>query len=167
MSEAAAAMGLTSLESMDEFVAANHRNYEAYRVALADVPGVRLLEYDDSNQNNFQYVVVECNPDFGDLTRDEFVALCTAENILARRYFYPGCHRMEPYRSDPSTRSGPLPVTEDLVDHVLTLPTGTAIGPREITEICAFLRFAICRGEEIASRMRQRSELRNEVALGA
>jgi dTDP-4-amino-4,6-dideoxygalactose transaminase len=31
MSEVSAAMGLTSLESIDEFVAVNRRNYEAYR----------------------------------------------------------------------------------------------------------------------------------------
>ena len=39
MSEVAAAMGLTSLESLDEFVAVNRRNYEAYRAALGGVPG--------------------------------------------------------------------------------------------------------------------------------
>ncbi len=27
------------------------------------------------------------------------VRVLHAENVLARRYFYPGCHEMEPYRS--------------------------------------------------------------------
>ena len=33
------------------------------------------------------------------ISRDELVQILQAENVLARRYFYPGCHRMEPYRS--------------------------------------------------------------------
>jgi len=42
MSEVSAAMALTSLESLDQFLAANRRNYGAYREALATVPGGRL-----------------------------------------------------------------------------------------------------------------------------
>ena len=39
MSEAGAAMGLTSLESADEFVAVNRRNYLAYRAVSLPCPG--------------------------------------------------------------------------------------------------------------------------------
>ena len=48
MSEVSAAMGLTGLEVLDEFIAANRRNYAAYRAGLQDVPGVQLIAYDDS-----------------------------------------------------------------------------------------------------------------------
>ena len=34
----------------------------------------------------------------GGRVRDDLVAALHAENVLARRYFYPGCHRLEPYR---------------------------------------------------------------------
>jgi dTDP-4-amino-4,6-dideoxygalactose transaminase len=42
MSEVSAAMGLTGLESLDEFIAANRRNYAAYRIGLQGLPGVQL-----------------------------------------------------------------------------------------------------------------------------
>src|SRR5262249_30095257 len=45
MSEVSAAMGLTGLESWDEFIAANERNYQQYREELADVPGLSLVTY--------------------------------------------------------------------------------------------------------------------------
>ena len=51
------------------------------------------------------------------------------ENVLARRYFYPGCHRMEPYRSTWPDEGRWLPETERLAARVLQLPTGTAVGP--------------------------------------
>ena len=41
MNEVSAAMGLSSLDSLDEFVQANRRNYNKYREALTAVPGVR------------------------------------------------------------------------------------------------------------------------------
>ena len=33
------------------------------------------------------------------MDRDLLMKILHAENILARRYFYPGCHQMQPYRS--------------------------------------------------------------------
>ena len=34
-------MGLTGLESLDEFIAVNRRNYEQYRRELGECPGAR------------------------------------------------------------------------------------------------------------------------------
>src|SRR5437660_6716781 len=55
MSELAAAVGLTSLEHMDEFIAVNRRNYEHYGAELAALPGLSLLSYDGREQCNYQY----------------------------------------------------------------------------------------------------------------
>ena len=59
MSEVSAAMGLTGLESLNEFIAANRRNYAAYRAGLQEVPGIKLIAYDEAERNNYQYVIVE------------------------------------------------------------------------------------------------------------
>ena len=59
------------------------------------------------------------------ISRDEIVMALHAENVLARRYFYPGCHRAEPYRSDYPDAGNHLPLTEQLTQRVMTLPTGT------------------------------------------
>jgi dTDP-4-amino-4,6-dideoxygalactose transaminase len=67
----------------------------------------------------------------------------SAENVLARRYFYPGCHRMEPYRSDARTAATSLPVTERLAESVFTLPTGLQIDEDDIRRIGEILASAI------------------------
>src|SRR5262245_39741113 len=51
-------------------------------------------------------------PAFVELTRDDLCALLWAENVLARRYFHPGCHRMAPYSSLDPDAAARLPVTE-------------------------------------------------------
>jgi dTDP-4-amino-4,6-dideoxygalactose transaminase len=66
-----------------------------------------------------------------------------AENVIARRYFYPGCHRMEPYRSYFPHAGLLLPETENLGQRVLVLPTGTAIFKDDINKICQIIQYAV------------------------
>ena len=77
------------------------------------------------------------------LTRDELQRVLWAENVMARRYFYPGCHRMEPYRSYFPHAGLLLPETERLVTRVLTLPTGTAVDEAIVRRVCGILRAAV------------------------
>jgi dTDP-4-amino-4,6-dideoxygalactose transaminase len=90
---------------------------------------------------NYQYIVVEVDEVKAALSRDQFVQFLHAENVLARRYFYPGCHRMEPYRSFQPNAGLLLPVTERLTRRVFCLPTGTSISTEDITRICNLLWF--------------------------
>ena len=56
MPEPSGAMGLTGLESLDDFIAVNRKNYELYQAELAGIPGVSMLTYDTREKNNFQYL---------------------------------------------------------------------------------------------------------------
>jgi len=153
MSEISAAMGLTSLESLDEFIGINRRNYLAFQRGLANIPGVKMIEYDPTEKNNFQYIVIEVDENETNIKRDLVVEILRAENILVRRYFYPGCHQMEPYRSLYPPQTGlSLLETEKLVLKVIQLPTGTAVGEQEVAEICDLIRFIVDNGKEISKR---------------
>jgi dTDP-4-amino-4,6-dideoxygalactose transaminase len=143
MSEAAAAMGLVNLDSIDDFIAVNRRNYERYRAGLSGVPALRFLEFDGGERTNYQYVVVEIDNAASAAARDEIVSALWEQSVFARRYFYPGVHRAEPYRSLPAYRALRLPETEALVERTLVLPTGTGVGEDDIDFLCAFLRAAV------------------------
>jgi dTDP-4-amino-4,6-dideoxygalactose transaminase len=151
MSEVSAAMGLTGLESLEEFRAANRRNYAHYRDRLASLPGIRLFEHRDCGLRNYQHVVLEVD-DAAGIDRDLLVRILRAENVLARRYFHPGCHRMEPYRAIYPDAGRSLPETERLCRRVLVLPTGESVGPEDIEGICAILRTAIEFAPEVVRR---------------
>lgn len=141
MHEISAAMGLTSLESIDRFTAANRRNQAAYRSGLAAVPGVRLREPEPGEKSNHQYVVVEVDAEACAVSRDEMQEVLTSHNVLARKYFHPACHQVEPYRFAPGRHAPlPLPRSEALAERVLALPTGTAVGEAEIELVCAIIR---------------------------
>ena len=152
MTEVAAAMGLTNLESVDTFVAANLANYKEYEKGLSSLRGVRFMRYPEGERSNYQYVIVEVDEAETGIGRDQLVELLRRENILARRYFYPGCHRMEPYRAFFPHAGLLLPVTERVADRVICLPTGTSIGVREIGMVSGIFRIAVENGPEIRRR---------------
>jgi len=155
MTEISAAMGLTELESMDDFIATNRKNYYAYQEGLKDIPGVSLASYNEAERCNFHYIILEIDEAAG-LGRDQLIAALQAENVLARRYFFPGCHRMQPYRSLFPHAGLLLPETEWLASRVASLPNGTSVGAAEIRTICGLIRFILSHGPEIQRELLKR-----------
>jgi len=146
-------MGLTSLESLEEFLGVNYRNYTEYSHHLAAVPGVSLVKYNEVEKCNYQYVVVEIDEMTLGINRDQLDDIFWAENVLTRRYFYPGCHCMEPYRSNDPRAGVRLPQTERLARRVLCLPTGSTIGFGEITAICELIKFVAEHAEAVRQQL--------------
>ncbi len=138
MTEMAAAMGLVNLDGLDNLVATNRRNYEIYREALKDIAGVRLLPYDERERHNYQYIVLDVAKTFP-VSRDRLVRALRAENILARRYFWPGCHNMQPY-CDLYPQAGlGLPNTRAIADRVVVLPTGDQMNEEKIRTVVSVI----------------------------
>jgi len=156
MTEIEAAMGLTSLESMQAFVEHNRQNYCAYKEGFNRIPGVELMEYDERERCNFQYIVIELDERITSVTCTQMLEILAAENIDARRYFYPGCHRMEPYRSYFPNAGMLLCNTEKLLGKVLTLPTGTSVSIEQVEKITALIARVVESGRSIGVRLRAR-----------
>ncbi len=94
----------------------------------------------------------------GALERDDLVEVLHAENVLARRYFYPGCHRLEPYRSAGLS----MPLTERVAAGVVVLPTGTAVDESDIERVCSLIRTAAAGGREVGRRLKGARFARSE-----
>jgi len=139
MIEACAAMGLTNLDGFDEVVAGNRRNHAAYREALAGILGITVLDYDPVEHNSHHYVAIEVDESCA-VSRDAIIAALHAENILARKYFWPGCHMMKPYRDLFPHAGLLLEHTRAVADRVIVLPNGTALPDAAIAVISGVLR---------------------------
>jgi dTDP-4-amino-4,6-dideoxygalactose transaminase len=154
MTEPCAAMGLTSLESVGDFVRRNRNNHAAYARELDGLSGIRLMEYDSPEDRNYQYVVLEVDEAACGLARDGLVAALTAENVRARRYFHPGCHRMEPYKSLFPNAGLLLPETEKVCQKIVVLPTGTSVNESAISNITSTIRIAALNSTDVTRRLR-------------
>lgn len=141
MTEISAAMGLANLDSLADFIGQNRRSFECYASAIERIPGIRLLKPDAHTQSNYHYVVMEVE---SRATRDRLVEILHAENVIARKYFWPGCHRMQPYR-DQATRS-PLQNTEFVAERVLVLPNGPDVSADAVSMIARMIEIGIQAG---------------------
>ena len=156
MSEISSAMGLTSLDSLDEFIGINRRNYELYKSEIATMNGLSLVPIRDAEKSNYHYIVCEVDESVCGLSRDELMRVLHAENIIARRYFFPGCHRMEPYRSYFPHARLLLSNTERILEKVLVLPTGTAMETDDIRKTCEIIRYALKQKNKVRSCLQKR-----------
>ena len=139
MIEMCAAMGLSNLDAFDAIIAANQYTHAAYQQALADTPGVKVLTFDPVERSNHHYMVVELDNNCP-VNRDDLIAALHAKNILARKYFWPGCHRMQPY-CDLFPHAGlMLPETIAVAERVIVLPAGPSITQEQIQAVCNIIR---------------------------
>lgn len=142
MVEVCAAMGLANLDGFDDIVATNKRNHAAYGDALADIPGITLLRYTPGERNNHHYVVIEVDESCP-ASRDDIIAALHAENILARKYFWPGSHMMKPYRDLYPHAGLLLPNSCAVADRVIVLPNGMVLSEPATAVVASVLRAVV------------------------
>ncbi len=152
LNEFSAAMGLTSLEAAADVIAVNHRNWRRTAGNLAGLEGVSVIEYDEAERNNYHYLVLEIDEGRAGVSRDALVEVLTRENVLARRHFYPGCHRWEPYRTLYPQAGSALLQTERVAARVMLLPNGTAVSEGDVDTTCAVIRIVVENAGEVMRR---------------
>jgi len=140
MAEVNAAMGLTNLEEISHFIDVNRNHYQCYKKGLSNVNGVSLISYDELENNNYHYVIITVEQSVTGYSRDQLKDFLTAHGIIARRYFHPGCHKMEPYKTLYPKAEASLPVTESFSRKMLALPTGTQIDTDSIQRVCGLIQ---------------------------
>lgn len=134
MIEVCAAMGLINLDGFDNVVDVNRKNHNAYSKELDRIPGITLLDFDPIEHNSHHYVVLEVHSRCAS-SRDDIVASLQAENVLARKYFWPGCHRMQPYRDLFPHAGLMLHQTEALSEKIIVLPNGPGLNDETVALI--------------------------------
>lgn len=153
MCEACAAVGLANLESVDTFFEENRRTHELYREGLEGVAGLTLRACAGRETHSHHFVVTELSEGEAGLSRDEMIRLLHAENILARRYFYPGSHRLEPYASIAPDVGGRLPNTNWAARRALILPAGGGLTSGEVERVCEIIRLVAHNADPVRSRL--------------
>ena len=136
-------MGLTSLESRDEFVAANRRNYEAYRAGAAGRRGrgADRLRRRASAATGSTWCSRSTSPP---ACRATSCKRCSGRRTCWRAATSsPAATAWSPTARCSRTRRERLPETERLVRRVLALPTGTSMDPDAVTLVADLVRRAL------------------------
>ncbi len=139
MAEVNAAMGLTNLEALPSFIEQNFQNYCTYKKTLSGIPGIKLIEHKQHEACNYHYIIVEVDAALYGAERDALKDFLSEYDVLARRYFYPGCHRMEPYKTLYPNAHRHLENTERFSERMLALPNGMQINQEQVAWLCSLI----------------------------
>jgi dTDP-4-amino-4,6-dideoxygalactose transaminase len=143
-----AAMALAALDDVDDQVERNRERYYAYKRLIPTVPGMRLVQFDESERCGFKNVVVELLDDWP-VKRERVLAMLHAEHMLSRPYYYPALHQK---RTEYATVYEDLSATERLAERFLMLPCGHFVSVADIEAIVALLRFIHAHADAINER---------------
>jgi dTDP-4-amino-4,6-dideoxygalactose transaminase len=141
MSEAQAAIALMSLEDFSANRQNNERLHKAYETRLNAIPGIRVVKPSGVSFSNYQSIVCETDEEALGLSRDVLLAVLKAENVIARRYFYPGLHRTVECASRLQNGRS-LPVTDRICSMCFQLPLGALVSSDAIETICDIIQSA-------------------------
>jgi dTDP-4-amino-4,6-dideoxygalactose transaminase len=132
MNEFQAAMGICNLRHVDDEIAKRKIVVERYIGRLSSVKGIKLCKPQTGVKSNYAYLPVVF--DGYKMSRDEVFEKLKAENIYARKYFYPLTNSFECYkdRFDVEKTS----VAKYVADRVLTLPLYADLSIDDVNRIC-------------------------------
>lgn len=133
MNEFAAIMGLCNLKRHRKAIEGRRRVCERYRENLRDVPGIRLLTSENTENANYAYFPVIFDKEFP-LSRNEVYERLVEKRIFARKYFYPLTCDQACFRN--RHRNDMLPVARHLAESVLTLPLYEDLETEQVDRIC-------------------------------
>ena len=134
MNEFCAAMGLCELRHLDEWIKQRKAVVEHYRSRLEGVEGLKLNAPQPGVESNYAYFPVVF--DGYKYNRDEVFERLGAQNIVARKYFYPITNSFECYRGRPGFDPELTPVAKYMGDRVLTLPLYPELAHEDVDRIC-------------------------------
>ncbi len=132
MTEMHAAMGLCNLRHIDEEIAKRGKVVKYYRERLSGIDGIKICTPREGVTENFAYFPVIF--DGYKYTRDEVADRLSAENIFARKYFYPITSNFEAFQGLFPVQE--TPIASYVADRVLTIPLYADLAIEDAARVC-------------------------------
>ncbi|HEX6373499.1 MAG TPA: DegT/DnrJ/EryC1/StrS family aminotransferase [Longimicrobium sp.] len=136
MSNVLAAIGRAQLRVLEDRVVARRRNFDRYRDALGELPGIRFMPEAPWGRSSRWLTCITVDPDAFGATREDLRLALEAENIEARPVWKP-MHVQPVFRGYEAVGGR---VAEHLFDWGLCLPSGSSLTDadhRRVTDVIA------------------------------
>lgn len=134
MSEFQAAMGICNLRHIDNEIEKRKAVSEHYFGRLGGIKGIKLCYVQNDTVSNYAYFSVVF--DGYKYNRDEIYEKLKAEDIIARKYFYPLTNDFDCYKDMPWADKNTTPAASYIAERVLTLPLYADLTHEDIDKIC-------------------------------
>lgn len=136
--EMRSAYGILNLRQVDAAITERQKVANIYRKALRPVDGITFYDDMPGVKHNYSYFPIFIDAEKFGMTRDELFFKMKADNVLARRYFYPLISEFSTYRGLESARPENLPNAHKMADSVLCLPMHHELNDGDMERILKF-----------------------------
>lgn len=135
LDEMRSAYGLLNLMQVDNAILERQKVAKIYREALRPIDGITFFDDMPGVRHNYSYFPIFIDSEKYGITRDELYFKMKAENVLARRYFYPLISDFPCYRGLPTAGQNNLPKAAKMADSVLCLPMHHELSAEDMNRI--------------------------------
>lgn len=137
MNEFCAAMGICNLRHIDGEIEKRKAIVECYIEELQGIEGIKICKPRENVDPNYAYFPVVFTDKYKK-NRDQIFDELAAENIGARKYFYPITNAIEAYSDKYDAKD--TPVALDISKRVLTLPLFADLSLENVKKICSIIK---------------------------
>jgi dTDP-4-amino-4,6-dideoxygalactose transaminase len=146
MPEFNALMGYHSLQNLENAARSRNQTADHFSRELGKLPGIGFQAIMPGDRSSYREFSVTVDEEAFGLSRDQLALALAAENVDSRKYYDPPVHCHTAYRQHHNGR--PLPKTEWLASHSLSLPMWSRMEEEVVQGICdAFTRAHTHAGE--------------------
>jgi dTDP-4-amino-4,6-dideoxygalactose transaminase len=132
MNEFCAIMGLCNLKRIKGAIEARRERVEYYQKRLLEIKGVEILEGNVNGSRNYAYLPIVLHTTYGK-SRNQLYNVLKANDIYARKYFYPLTADQDCYKDKYS--GSRIEKARALSERILTLPIYEELRFEEIDKI--------------------------------
>lgn len=140
MQEFNALIGIENLKVISRHIEHRCALAQYAHAELLDVPGLTFQKKQIYSEPNYQNLSVLVDEKAFGLNRDQLLLVLRAENINARKYFYPPLHNHKTYDSLCTLKKCKLPVTEFVSNRVLCLPFYSDMSESTLNGMCKAIK---------------------------
>ena len=133
MNEFQAAMGICNLRHIEDELSSRKQAFFRYNERLSGVNGLTVLPITDSIKQNYAYYPILVNKQKFGANRDALCERLLANNIAARKYFYPLVSENKEFSKDLSSCT---PIAKEYSRNILCLPMYAHLDLDTVDRIC-------------------------------
>ncbi len=127
-----AALGVSQMDDLEEFIEKKVRNYDHYNEELAGVDGITILPFRQDTRSNHWFYSLLIDEKVLGIDRNELMHILIDEGIQCRP-IWKLIHTLEPYKDFEAFRIEKAPYYES---HILNVPCSTNLKAEDITYVC-------------------------------
>lgn len=137
LSEMQCALGIASLERLEESVARRNTLAQIYLRFLKTVPGIAVQTVPENVRTTYKDMSIVVDSQLFGCDRDTLAEELLRLGIPTRKYFYPALHEMKAFKQ---YRRVALPVTERIARSILCLPLYPELSREDVEKVAIAIR---------------------------